>query len=239
MSRDQFRDQSGGGGITNFTLTVTNAFFAEQPQYTEKTGSPTLFLHWEGISDVEGHEVMDRNGFHPSWAMDPDFVTPDGGRTILEQSGKKKRLGKNYGRMVEQMDIATADLANTPNDPLEIIDPRNASTYVGFKWRIDEITYDFEGNIGKRTFLMPVEFLGRADGGAVPTAAAPAPAATAAAPAPSAGEGLVAALSALAASSANYAEFQKAALAIPGVSADSALVMKVVDQQGGFWAGRG
>lgn len=256
MSREEFVGQTGGGGIADFTLKITGAEFKISAEYSEKSGAPTVFCHWYGQSDVEGHELMGSEGFHPSFSLHPDFVSPDGGKTITEQSGKRRKYGKNYGRLLEAVNEMTAHLADTPNDPLwnkdrhplpppaGIIHPRYAESWVGHKFRMDNVDVDFGGQIGQRTFLLPVEYLGYEGVTAAPVAAAPvaAPvtaAPTAAAPAASAGEALMMQLQALANAATNYADFQKAALAVPGVSPDSGLLLQVADQQNGIWAGRG
>jgi hypothetical protein len=228
MSFDEFADQESGGGITDFTITVTNAFFEIDPNYSAATGSDTYFLHWEGTTDVEGHEQMTRDGFHPKWALDPDFMSMDGGKTVVSQSGKGK-LGKAVGRMMGAASNALRDagLKDSPESPFNKpgASPRDASVWIGTTWYLTEVTREF-GNGMKATDQLPTKYI---------TTGAPAPAAApAAAPAPAApaDNALRAAVIEVANAAANHGEFVSKAMAIPGVSADSQLTQEIVNPTG-------
>ena len=234
MSYDEFAEQESGGGITDFQFTVTNAFFAIDEKYSAASGADTHFLHWEGTSDVEGHEVMDRDGFHPKWALDPDWMTMDGGKTVKSQSGKAK-LGKAAGRMMGAAANAVleAGLKDSPDNPLN--GPpgmsRIAETWVGTTWFISEVTKDFNNGMVANDDL-PIRYIGKG----VAVAAAPAPADTApvaAAPvaavpdAPAAPDAR-AQVVALAGSIGDHAAFVTSAMGLPGVASDAVLVAEIV-----------
>lgn len=255
MSREEFLNQESAGGIANFVLTVDQAWFAPDADYTAKSGVDVHFLHWAGRTDLPDRPLMGEGDYHPKWSLDPDFVSTDGGTTVVSQSGRKQKVGKGYGRMCTQAAKVTAHLAGTPEDFLDSADPKDARIWIGTQWRLDNVSYDYGGNIGKREELMPVEYLGRVQaptgvaGAPVTqftpppaqmpaTAPQPAPvAAQAVAPAPAPQNGVRGQVEALAASAADYRTFQQAALSIPGVAEDTALVNEVLDQgPGGLYA---
>lgn len=220
MARSDYANAESSGGLRNFVLTVTNAFFAVDPNYSAKVGADTHFLHWEGTSDVESYPVMDSTGFHPKWSLDTDFMSADGGKTVISQSGKGERVGKAYGRMCKAAADLTEHLAGTPEDFLEKGSPLDASIWVGTMWRMDDV--EFGSGQYKTTQLMPVEFVGFADSGA-----------PASAPAAATGESpLRQQVIDLAKASADYVSFQKAALALPNVTSDPGLVTEIATPTG-------
>lgn len=257
-SLDDFADQESGGGIDNYVFTVTNAFFAIDDKYSAASGADTHFLHWEGTSDVEDHEVMDRDGFHPKWALDPDWVSMDDGKTVKSQSGKTK-LGKAAGRMMGAAanSVLEAGFKDSPESPFapEAASPQVAATWVGTKWFMSEVIKDFGNNMTARD-QMPVKYLGKSDVAApvqapvqiqavvtseatkaapVTTTPAPAPVPTTV-PVPAApATNLRVTVEALAASINDHAAFVTAAMATPGVAADAALVGEIVAPDG-LWA---
>lgn len=233
MSFEDFLDQESSGGIDKFTLTVTNAFFAIDPNYSEAVGADVYFLHWEGTTDVEGHETMTRDGFHPKWATDPDWMSIDGGKTVKSQSGKG-RLGKAAGRMMTAAAnaIVEAGLKDSPENPFNApgASPQVAETWIGTTWFMEEVEREFGSGMKSRD-LLPTKFIGTSDVSAAPAAPAAAPApATSAAPATD----LRAQVVAVANGAADHQSFMQAALAIPGVSSDSALVADIVNPSGIF-----
>lgn len=228
MSRQDFMDQESSGGLANFTLTVDEAYFAIDQQYSERAGGDVYFLHWTGRTDIPDRPLMSSADFHPKWSLDPDFVSLDGGKTVVSQSGRKNKVGKAYGRMCAAAATATDRLKDTPEDFLAGADPKDASIWVGTTWRLDNITRDWGGEIGKRDELMPVEYIGKA--GAAPAApTAPAAAAPIPAAAPAQNGGVRQSIEALASGAADYRTFQQAALQIPGVADDTALVQEILD----------
>lgn len=247
MSRDDFLNAESSGGLAGFEFTVDDAFFAIDEKYSEKVDKPTYFLHWVGRSNAQNHEIMDASGFHPKWAVDPDFSSLDQGKTV-ESPTKGKKLGKAAGRMMKNAAVATKHLTDTPEDFLAGADPRDASIWVGTRWIMDNVETDFGGTIGAITELMPTQFLGTAQQGqqqlaAVPTPPPAAPQAPQAAPAaPQAqtnGNGDIRSeIIALAAQHTDYRVFQAAALQkiqAAGAVTDSALLSDVASE-GGIWA---
>lgn len=239
MAFDDFAGQETGGGITDFTITVTNAFFAVDEKYSETVGSDVWFLNWEGTTDVEGHEVMDRDGFHLKWALLPDWLSTDGGLTVKSQSGKDK-LGKAVARMMISATAAVeaAGLKDSPDNPFaDPSDPKIASSWVGSVWFIEEVVKDFNNGMVARD-LLPTKYLGQAVAGVAPapvaaTPAAPAPVAAVAPVAPVAD--LRAQVVALASSIGDHSAFVTAAMGLSGVAADPALVGEIVAPDG-LWA---
>ena len=236
MSWEEFGNQESEGGIKDFEMTVTNAFFAVDEAYSAAVGSDVFFLHWEGTTDVLGHEQMTRDGFHPKWALDADWISMDGGNTVKSQSGKGK-LGKAAGRLCGAAfnSVQAAGIkAGDPSSPFESGTPREASVWIGSKWFIEEVEREWGNGMVSRD-LLPTKYLGKGDVVAAVAAAPVAAAPVAAAPAPVATPGLRESVTALAGSIGDHATFVTAAMAIPGVAGDAALVSEIVAPTG-LWA---
>ena len=243
MSREELGNQVSSGGLKGFRMFVQNAYFAIDPQYSEKTGSDVVFMHFEGPTDLEEHPLLSKDGFHPKWAMDPDFMTLDGGKTVQSQSGKKSKVGKAYGRMCKAATDATAHLANTPNDPLNNVSATAAAGWTGHTWIFDEVEFDWGKEIGTRTELHPTVYVGAGDvtkaaGVAAAPVAAPWAAAPVAAPAPVAetSDALLDAVKGLAVQSADFNSFKQQALGLAGVTDRTDLLIAISDANQGIWA---
>ena len=227
MARSDAYDQESSGGLAGFEFTVEDAYFAPDPAYTEKAGVEVLFLHWVGTSDADGHEMMSADGFHPKFSVGPDWQTLDGGKTIQHPRGNAK-VGKSYGRMLKIAAEATKELEGTPEDFLEHGDFRDARIWIGTRWYMDEVERDFGGQIGKRSELMPVKFLGFANkpsggsGGSAQTSGQQDSQAAASG-------GLREQIENLARALDDFDEFKRAALSLPGVTADADLMMAVME----------
>ena len=237
MARDDFEGQSGGGGLSDFTFEVTDAYFGNSPALdeiaSEREGHDVtiMLLHLIGKTDDDNQPILDHDGFHPSYQLTEDWVTSDGGKSVTyEGSRAKPRLGKKYGAFVDRVLEITAELAESSpdEDPLGgDANPKIAATWIGTKWYMEDEPYnwDFEGRKGTSSKLMPTKFLGRFD---VDAAATPAAAA-----APAADNGtLRASVEALAKSTGDYASFQTAALSLPNITDDTALLAEIANPDG-------
>lgn len=224
MARSDLQGQTGGGGIVDFDITVTDAWFGFSEALNQAAGEEILLLHWTGTTNLESHPVLDETGYHPSWKLSNKWEAADGGKSARFVGSGKEAFGKAYGRLCEQAFNLTEGVADTDQDPFVGANhPRDASVWIGTKWHMDEVEFEFGGSIGTVRELQPVAYLGKADG------APSAPAAAAAAPAASNGD-LRATVENLARSMDSYPDFQKAALALPGVAADGTLVMDIANQ---------
>jgi hypothetical protein len=195
------------------------------------------------VSTVEGFEVMTfEEGYHPSFTLGSDWVSLDGGKTVQYQGkSRKPKMGKNYGRMLNQV----ADITEGINpDPLDSIDPVTAASWLGTKWTLERVDVDFGKQVGTHEVELPTAYLGRGTAqAAIPqapvTAAAPVASAPVTAPVPPIvpGEnGLRTTVVGLANTAATFEEFRAAALNIPGVLTDQALIAEIVDQANGIFA---
>lgn len=245
MARETSEEISGSASGGAFTMTVTGAYFAKAPQaLVDKVEDParrevvanTWYLNLVGTTDRESQPVMDREGYHPSFALAPDWESLDGGKTITHPRFNERprpKLGKHYGRMHDDALDLTKPLAETPEDPFFNHDGWESDLWVGTTWKFGEVERDFGGTIGKHKELSVVEFLGK---GAVSAAAqlasgiAPAQAEAPAAAAPSNGGGVRDVLKALAVATPTFAEFQGKALAVEGVATDPVLVAELLDE---------
>jgi hypothetical protein len=229
LAREDLQGQVGGGGYTDFEFTVTDAWFGISEAFeAAKTtgGDPTIFLHWVGeVEGLEGVPNFTEDGFHPSYEVGPDWEIINDGRSIKYTGSGKEQFKKWYGRMVTEVFDYTKDVPEGQHPFDGDNHPRDAEHWIGTRWFMEDKDYDF-GRLGTTKKLMPTKFLGTVDvSGAVP-ASAPA----AAAPAAASNDGLRATVEALAKAHDTYAEFQKAALAVPGVAQDTALVMEIADE---------
>ena len=238
MAREQFLEQESRGGIGPHQITVTEAEWRVSPEYSEKTGKDTYFLHWYGTTNIEDRPIMDAESFHHSWSTDPDFLSVDG-KTLQSQSGKKKEVGKAAGRMMKAAAEATVHLEGTPDDFLADASPLDASIWVGHTWEMEEVELDFGGQIGKKREFHPVRYVGKASASTPSAPAAPAaPAAPPTAP-NGAATGVEESIKALVQASPDFDTFRSAALAVPGLSDRPELMIRVVDETSGFWAEKG
>lgn len=240
MARDDYTKQESGGGLSDFEFEVTDAFFAPDPKYSEKAGSDILMLHWVGKAPgLDSYPLMTRDGFHPKWTLGADWQTMDGGKTVVHPKGKAK-LGRAAGRMYKIAAEATEHLAGTDQDFLDQHDYRDASTWIGTRWYMEEVERDFGGQIGKKTELMPTRFLGFADGtggGSGATATTDRFDSPVNATGESNSNGLVDQLKALAKALDSPAAFRDAAMKVPGVTDDTTLLLSIAnDGPDGFYA---
>lgn len=237
--REELAGQEAVGGLSGFMLYVERATFAIDPQYSEKSGSDTYFLNWEGPTNLPDRPVMvnAEGQFHPKWALDPDFVSMDGGKTVQSQSGNKSKVGKAYGRMCKQATMATEAYKDRADDPLTGVSALNAATWQGHTWLLENVDFDWGGEIGKRTELHPTQYIGAGNlTGATQTAQAPAAAPSPVAAAPVAPAPVAAPVDvlrdqviAIAQGSADFTSFKGAALALPGVTDRTDLLIDISD----------
>lgn len=225
MSREAWvADESGFvSEITGFT--ITDAFFQTEERYNS---GQTPLLHWIG-RDAEG-KVYGQGDFHPSWPCPNGWVTMDGGKTIVHPGNKGLHSSSLLGKLVVAISEITQGIS--PDPLANIAPPTDSGAFVGMTFDMSEVELDFGPAVGTKRRLMPVRFV--AKGGA----AAPATPG-AAAPAAAAGGDLEAQVRALAAAFPTFEEFQAAALAIPGVTTNAALLAQIVDRTQGIYAQKG
>lgn len=222
MAREDLQGQTGGGGIVDFDLEVTDAWFGLSEAFEEAVpGANQIFLHWVGKTDLEDRPVLTEDGFHPSWKVGPDWEIRDGGKSIEYVGTGKARFRKSMGRLCDQVFEITEDVANTDQDPFKDHHPKDATAWIGTKWHMDEVHYDFSGGF-ESDDLMPVQFLGKGE--------VSAPAASAESASASSNGDLREQVENLARNLPDYQTFQAAALQIPGVAADGELVADIADE---------
>lgn len=235
MAREDLQGQVGGGGYTDFAFTVTDAWFGISEAFEaakESGGPPTIFCHWIGeVEGLEGVPNFTEDGFHPSYQLGVDWEIINDGKSVKYVGSGKERLGSWYGRMIGEVLDFTQDVPEGQHPFDGDNHPRDAQHWVGTKWYMENKEYEWGGRFGKSEKLMPTKFLGTVDVSAANAGvSAPAAAPAAAAPAAASNSGLRATVEALAKAHDSYSEFQKAALAIPGVASDTALVMEIADE---------
>jgi hypothetical protein len=223
MARKDFEGQSPTGGITDFEFEVTDAFFAEpDPRYLEKLEPGVAagpVLHLVGRSNYPGHEVLDIDGFHPSYNIAPGWEIVDGGKGLQNADPNAKSMGKAYGRFIEAAFKVTEDIADTDADPFKEGHPSKAETWIGTKWFLVDTEKTF-GKGFKSRDLLPTKYLGKVAGGSTPATVAGSS---------SIPSGLRAQVDAALAASATFPEFQSKLLAISGITQDPALLQEALN----------
>lgn len=213
-------------------FTITEAFFATDARYN---AGATPLLHWVG-KDAEG-KMYSSADFHPSWPCPNGWVSVDGGKTVRNPEGKPLRQSSWLGKLAAQ--VRDACTAAGKREILDGFSPWEASGYVGLTFDLETVEYDFGPGLGTKNRLMPVRFIAQG-GGATNLAGT----AHMAAPVPSAGPAtatvdsgsMLDKVRAIAQANNSYEAFQAAALSLPGVTADPALLGRIVDREGGIWA---
>ena len=218
------------GLIDNFVIRVDESWFATDARYNN---GETLLLNWKGKVD----QPIGSDGeseFTVSFPVGGGWVSNDGGVSAVSEKGKAKFNKQSiYGRIVESAMKGKGD-----EDGLGIFDivkgrgrPTQAAIWTGLTFRMRQVEFNYGGEIGKKSRVMPVEFLGEnadPDGFAEAGAGAGAGAGVSAS---SNGAGdLETRLRVVAKAAADHAAFVDKALEIPEVSEDAALLERVVDE---------
>lgn len=212
MSRaDWLVEDSPGFNRSIKGFKIQSAYFATDPGYAN---GEVYLLHWIGM-DSEGN-TYDAEGFHPSWPAPKGFISMDSGKSIQHPEGFKLRNNGLLGRLAKAI-FEVTEGANP--DPLENFTPTESTGYVGLTFDLDTVDINYGGEIGVKQRLMPVGFAGGSG-----TAAA------------AGGPDLRTSVMNLAKAANSFDEFRTGALALPGVSSDSALVTEIIDQASGIWA---
>ena len=230
------------GLVDNFVLRVDESWFATDARYNN---GETLLLNWKGKTD----QPIGTDGeteFTASFPVGGGWVSNDGGETAVSEKGRAKFNSSSiYGRIV---DSAIADKGDGGLGLGNIVKgrgrPTQAKIWTGLTFRMKQVEFNYGGEIGKKSRLMPVEFLGEnrdpADFAESGTSDAQAAGQTASAPAASNGTGdLKTRLEQLAKATDSHAAFVDKALEIPEVSEDAALLESVVDEKGLYASARG
>ena len=233
MARQDFEGQSPTGGITNFEFEITDAYFAEpDPRYLEKLDPGVAagpVLHLVGKTDYPGHEVLDDQGFHPSYNIAPGWEIVDGGKGLQNADPNAKAMGKAYGRFIDAAFKATEDIADTDADPFKSGHPTKAATWIGTKWFMVDTEKTYNKGFKSRD-LLPTKYLGRVAGGGTSSASG-------AGSSSSSTSGLRAQVDAALQSSATFPEFQTKLLAISGITQDPQLLQEALNPA--FFAAKG
>lgn len=222
------------GLVDDFVLRVDKSWFATDARYNN---GETLLLNWQGAVDQPIGSDGDME-FTASFPVGGGWVSNDGGDTAESEKGRAKFNSSSiYGRIV---DSAIAEKKDGGLGIGSLVKgrgrPTQAKIWEGLTFRMKQVEFNYGGEIGKKSRLMPVEFLGEnvdpadfATGGDV--RAATGTASTSTETTASAGT-LEARLKAMAKTTDTHAAFVDKALEIPEVSEDAALLERVVDEAG-------
>jgi hypothetical protein len=231
MARQDFEGQSPTGGITNFEFEITDAWFQDpDPRYLEKLDPGVAagpVLHLVGKTDYAGHEVLDADGFHPSYNIAPGWEIVDGGKGLQNADPNAKAMGKAYGRFIDAAFKATDDIADTDADPFKAGHPTKAATWIGTKWFMVDTETKFK--VGTTRNLLPTKYLGKVAGGGTASGTGSS--------SPTTSSGLRAQVDAALQSSATFPEFQTKLLAISGITQDPQLLQEALNPA--FFAAKG
>lgn len=214
------------GLLDEYQGTITRSWFATDARYNDGN---TIMLHWEiATNDPEFPEVTEKFPCGSGWD------SRDGGKTIAHELGKVK-FNKNsiYGRIVDRLTKADGSL----HDALTTIKgrgrPTSADIWEGLTFHFKREEHNYGGDIGVKSRVMPLKFVGLdAQVSTESTKAEAAPAATTEI------DPVVAAkLRKAVTDAANHQEFVDAAMAVDGVVGDDDLLASIVDDGAtGFYA---
>lgn len=224
-------------GLTeNFVLTVEESWFATDARYNN---GETLLLNWKGTAvDADtGEQVLfgkdeDETEFEYRIPCGKGWVSNDGGKTADHESGRAKGFNKSsiYGRIIDRALAKDGlNIGHILQSRGGNLGPRDASVWTGLKFVMKYEEISFGAGLEARSRLMPVSFVGEADGAAGGSSTTPAATTEQGGTTP-ANTVLVTRLRALAKSASNHSEFVDKALEIDGVADDSALLESVVDE---------
>lgn len=234
MVDNDYTDDWGtdSGLVTDFVLRVDEAFFATDARYN---GGETLLLNFKGKTDKPIGQDGE-NEYTVSYPCGSGWVSNDGGESAVSEKGASK-----FNNQSIMGKIVTSVMTPKSEGGLDIMNllksrgrPTQAKTWKGLTFRFETVEFNYGGEIGKKERVMPVEFIGEnvdPATGVAGAAGAGAGAATATATEGTTGAGaLEARLRAMAKTTDTHAAFVDKALEIPEVSADSALLERVVDE---------
>lgn len=210
-TREDFELESGLPD--DFDAVIAKAWFGFKAEY-QKGQVPLLLL------DLEGPEVEPLN---VAFSIGGDWNIVDGGKRVEHSKGKKRFVrGAMIGHLIDRVAVQMGIPLWERGFPTEA----NIWTGLAFHWKREDITYGagiLEDKGGKTTHLMPTDHL--ADFTAGEAAAL------------TVEPELEVHLAALAKASADLTSFVKAAVKIPEVSANSALINQLIDDtENGFYA---
>ena len=228
---DQGWDRPLESGLRDdYNGTILKSYFGTDARYQN---GQVVLLKWDiaGQTDDGPFEDTVLISIGANWS------TLDGGATIVHDSGKDRYFtgGSHYGKVIARV---TGKPEDGGLDQGELLasrgNPFQAKVWEGLKFHFTRESFNYGGEIGTKEKLMPTAFLG-AEGGDAP-AATTAPAAPAAVSTGNPTNGatpepvLRAKLTAAAKSSADFAGFLDAAMAVEGVLDNDALMAEVVDE---------
>lgn len=227
------------GLLDDYVGTVKRSWFATDARYMDGN---VILLHWEiATTDPEHPEVTEKFPVGSGWD------SSDGGATVVHEKGKQKfNVQSIYGKIVKQV---TAD-DGTLHAVLPFLKkrgrPTQANVWEGLTFHFKAQDFNYGGDIGTKTRVMPQEFLGEGAQPEIPgtngTAAPGTHATPAAAPAAEtatvdADPVVVARLRKAATEATDHQAFLDAAMEIDGVTTNDALMASLVDDSpSGFFA---
>jgi hypothetical protein len=221
------------GLLDEYTGTIVRSWFATDARYQD---GAVILLHWEiQTTDPDTPEVLEKFPVGGGWD------SPDGGTSVVHEKGKQK-FNKNsiYGKIVDRVTSSDGVLHDVAAVVRGRGRPTNASIWDGLTFQFKREEFDYGGDIGKKSRVMPIKFLGE---NAQP-ALALAPSTTTEAPAPAAAPVtsdvdpvVLAKLTNAAKASDSHQAFLDAAMEIDGVTTNNDLMAQLVDDSAtGFYA---
>lgn len=206
------------GLVDNFAFTIRQSYFAPDARYNN--GQTTL-LQWHGTTDNE-----DLPETHIYFPLGKGWVSKDGGKTIVHDSGKADKyfvgsslIAKLIARCIDEFGMG--DLLEERGGPFE------SAPWVDLVFQMKYQTIDFGQGIDVKPKLFPVAFLGTT-GTAVAAVGSSAPSSPHAV---SLRDQVLAVIRPFK-NAGDFSGAQTAALNIPGVAEDAELVNGLLDDSG-------
>lgn len=214
------------GLLDDFDFTIVRSFFAPDAKYNN---GETLLLQWEGKTDN-----IDQPETHVWFPLGKGWVSKDGGKTIVHESGKADKYFVKTSLMAKLIercvnDFGIGEILASRGGPFE------AAPWQGLTFHMKSETITFGAGISDQTKVFPQRFVGAA--AEAPVAANPAAAALAKAAAAKVEKPLrEQVLDVMRPHKANndFVSAQSAALGVPGVTDDEELVAQLLDESGLF-----
>lgn len=134
----------------DYVGTVEDAWFGIDPNYNEEA----VLLHWEiSSTDFENARVE-------KFPVGKGWTVEDGGKSASHFAGKRFHSQSTYGKIIDRA-VSEFGLAET-------LRARGLATqadvWTGLTFHFHREEFDYGGEIGKRSRVMPIEFLGEAKG---------------------------------------------------------------------------
>lgn len=151
--------ETSSGLLDEYEGTVAEAWFDTDLDYQN---GEALLLHWQVtdiVADGAAHdEITEKFSVGAGWS-----AVDNKQRAEKEYGDSDFNENSKYGRIIDRVATNEGAFEGALDVVAERGDEKDATVWEGLRFRFARETVDYGGEIGERTFIMPVEFLGVAD----------------------------------------------------------------------------